>query len=416
MKWTLLSFLLMAMATAQSLVMPRPFPPLPPIEVKLPSADNTLPVQVSEVDIEAEIDGILAETQVTLRLRNPNARVLEGELCFPLPAGATVSGYALDINGQMVDGVIVEKEKARAVFDEVVRQGVDPGLAEQVGGNVFRTKVYPLPAGGSRTVRVKYVSTIQTVTENGQPCSYYVQPLNFPDKLSSFKLKLQVAASQKPPRVVSGSLGNLEFSQWQTVYTAKTELHDLALTEDLYVAVMPRAEENFLHQTASDGTPYFSYSYTVNASQQGSLPRSATPVILWDASQSREKSDHEPELAFLRAAFAKAKTLTLITFRNEPDQPVPFASANDLCKALEQVIYDGGTNLESALLAIPAASDAYLFTDGLDNYSPNRNHSYETQGCTDGVPAVARVSCVVLTAARMPPLHPSPPRAPGSPC
>ncbi|MBQ6474322.1 MAG: tail protein X [Victivallales bacterium] len=375
MKWTPLSFLLMAMATAQALVvpLPRPQPPLPPIEVKFPRMENVMPIQVSEVDIEAEIDGILAETQVTLRLRNPNARVLEGELCFPLPAGATVCGYALDINGQMVDGVIVEKEKARAVFDEVVRQGVDPGLAEQVGGNVFRTKVYPLPAGGSRTVRVKYVSTIQTVTVSGLTRSYYVQPLNFPDKLSSFRLKLQVAASQKPPMVVSGSLGNLEFSQWKTVYAAKTELHDLALTEDLYVAVMPRAEEHFLHQPAADGTRYFSYSHTVNASQQKTLPRPEAPVILWDASQSREKSDHEPELAFLRAAFAKAQTLTLVTFRNEPDAPVVFSNANDLCKALEQVIYDGGTNLESALLALPASSDDYLFTDGLDNYSLHRN-------------------------------------------
>ena len=374
MKWTLLSFLLMAMATAQPLVVPRPLPPLPPIEVKLPRTENIQPIQVSEVDIEAEIDGILAETQVTLRLRNPNARVLEGELCFPLPAGATVSGYALDINGQMVDGVIVEKEKARAVFDEVVRQGVDPGMAEQVGGNLFRTKVYPLPANGSRTVRVKYVSTIQTIAEGGQPHSYYVQPLNFPDKLATFKLKLQVAASLQPPKVVSGSLGNLEFTQWKTVHTAKTELHDLALTEDLYVAVMPRQEENFLHQPAADGTRYFSYSHSVDATKEKEvLPRSATPVILWDASQSREKSDHTPELAFLKAAFAKARQLTLITFRNEPDPPAVFANVDDLCKALENVIYDGATNLSFGLIALPASSDAYLFTDGLDNYSPSPN-------------------------------------------
>ena len=146
-----------AIASAQNIIPrpPHPIPPLPPIVIKLPVIDNILPVQVTDVEIEANVDGVLTETKVTMTLHNPNGRVLEGELNFPLPTGATVAGYALDINGKMVDGVIVEKEKARAVFDEVVRQGVDPGLAEQVGGNMFRTKVYPINANGDRRVSVR---------------------------------------------------------------------------------------------------------------------------------------------------------------------------------------------------------------------------------------------------------------------
>ena len=52
---------------------------------------------------------------------------LEGELVFPLPEGTTVSGYGLDIDGVVVDGVVVTKEKARVAFEAETRRRVDPG-------------------------------------------------------------------------------------------------------------------------------------------------------------------------------------------------------------------------------------------------------------------------------------------------
>ena len=348
----------------------RELPPLPPIGIKVAARDNVVPVQVQEASIEAEINGVLAETRVTLTLFNPNGRVLEGELEFPLPAGATVAGYALDVNGQMVEGVVVEKAKARVVFDEVARQGVDPGLAEQVGGNMFRTKVYPLPAQGMRRISVRYVSTTKAVTEGGKRVYYHVQPLNFPGKLRRFRLKMNVAAAVRPPEVVAGAATNLAFKQWRTFYTAETVLEDIALTEDLTVAVMARPEEDFLHQRASDGQEYFHYAFTVSPTMlQESVPQSTEPVIVWDASMSRDKSEHDAEFAFIKAAFGQAKKLTLVVFRNVPEAPRVFDSAEALVKALETVVYDGATNLAAAVAAIPADAEACLFTDGLDNFS-----------------------------------------------
>lgn len=89
-----------------------------------------------------------------------------GELVFDLPEKSTIRGFALDINGAMVDGVAVEKEKARVAFEEEVRKGccrlfyfqhlfchlrctffflgVDPGIVEHISGNTFKTRVYPM--------------------------------------------------------------------------------------------------------------------------------------------------------------------------------------------------------------------------------------------------------------------------------
>jgi len=67
------------------------------------------------MDVDVKILGETAETRTTLTFYNPNEDVLEGNLYFPLPEGSTISGYALDVGGVMVDGVVVEKHEARRV-------------------------------------------------------------------------------------------------------------------------------------------------------------------------------------------------------------------------------------------------------------------------------------------------------------
>src|SRR5688572_14588523 len=86
--------------------------------------DQQRPVMLEKVEAQVTIRGLLAETAMTMTFYNSQSRVLEGELLFPLPEGATVSGYALDIQGSMMDGVIVEKHEARIAFEKEVRKGV----------------------------------------------------------------------------------------------------------------------------------------------------------------------------------------------------------------------------------------------------------------------------------------------------
>jgi len=52
--------------------------------------------------VQTKVYGFLAETEMTLTFHNPTWKTVEGDFYFPLPEGATVTGYALDINGAMV--------------------------------------------------------------------------------------------------------------------------------------------------------------------------------------------------------------------------------------------------------------------------------------------------------------------------
>ena len=83
---------------------PRPFVEprviLPPIRIlppPRPADPKLVPVVVSEVSAKVRIRGEVASTEFEAVVTNPNTIALEGEFTLPLPAGATVTGAALDI-------------------------------------------------------------------------------------------------------------------------------------------------------------------------------------------------------------------------------------------------------------------------------------------------------------------------------
>ncbi|MDR1811525.1 MAG: hypothetical protein LBQ87_01735, partial [Candidatus Fibromonas sp.] len=134
-------------------------------------------VYLQSLDIQVEVTGNIASTRYTMVFKNRTNRILEGELTFPLPDERSVTHYALDINGKMREAVPVEKAKGTQVFEEIEQRRVDPGLLERVEGNNFRTRIYPIPAGGTRTISIGYEEEL--TLERG--LLYYRLPMAYPD-------------------------------------------------------------------------------------------------------------------------------------------------------------------------------------------------------------------------------------------
>jgi hypothetical protein len=114
--------------------------------------------------VEANIRDGLARTEVEEVFYNDTSRVLEGRYVFPLPADASISRLALWVNDKPVEGEIVEKKRAAAIFKEIVDDTVrprDPALLEWVAGGDFSLKIFPLPAKGSRKVRIAYDQVVK---------------------------------------------------------------------------------------------------------------------------------------------------------------------------------------------------------------------------------------------------------------
>ncbi|MCR5885064.1 hypothetical protein LRS03_20240 [Rhizobacter sp. J219] len=69
----------------------RPFEP-PVLRMRLQDT-GAEPVRVQRASVQAEVVGHAAQMRVELVFFNPNGRVLEGELQFPLAHGQWVSGF-----------------------------------------------------------------------------------------------------------------------------------------------------------------------------------------------------------------------------------------------------------------------------------------------------------------------------------
>ncbi len=210
--------------------------------------ERSEPLELRKLSVDARIVGFVAETRMTMTFYNPHDRVLAGDLYFPLPEGATISGYALDVGGVMVDGAVVDKDEARRIFEEEVRKGVDPGLVEWTGGQSFKTRVFPIPAKGTRTIMVRYVSEL--AEHDRQPLWHL--PLAFREPVGELAVRVEVEQAGARPAVQAGGPKGLRFDRWRKGWVAELSGRDLTLTEDLGISSNKAATDT---PTSRSGIP-----------------------------------------------------------------------------------------------------------------------------------------------------------------
>ncbi len=337
-------------------------PPVPSGSTPLliaPAAEQA--VQLRHARIEGEVQAGVAQTRISLEFHNPNRRVLEGELQFPLADGQQISGFALDINGELRDAVPVPKDRGRHVFEEIARRGVDPGLLEQTAGNQFRLRIYPLPAGGSRRVQLVIREPLAFAGQGWQ----WTLPLQFAAGAASVELKLQAPitanAGKTPFRISAGQL------HWQgkgAQLPAQLQW-SLPAARQAQVQVAPWQDGHYLLA-------------------QLPVPVSPTPRtlpsevgLLWDGSGSAGQRDCTREFALLDRYFAVmgdgTVALTVLRDRAEPVRRFRIRAGNwgELRAALQAVRPDGASALAQWQPEL-RVKEYLLVSDGLLTYGPEQ--------------------------------------------
>jgi len=107
---------------------------------------------LEKYDLRVAMNGPLSLTETEIVFRNPENRIMEGRFNYTLPPGATISRFAKDVNGKLMEGEVVEKLRAQSIYTEILHTMRDPALLEMDQGNRFSARVFPIPAGG--TVRL----------------------------------------------------------------------------------------------------------------------------------------------------------------------------------------------------------------------------------------------------------------------
>jgi len=121
---------------------------------------RNVPLAVGYHKVNVEIRDQLARTTVEESFVNSTDTSLEGVFYFPLPAGASISGFGMWIGGELVEADIVERQRARQIYEDMMRRKKDPGLLEWEGGNIFKARIFPIPAHAEKRIRIRYTQVL----------------------------------------------------------------------------------------------------------------------------------------------------------------------------------------------------------------------------------------------------------------
>lgn len=342
------------------------FAQIPSLEV---SGEKKHPVILQDAKFETKILGNLATTTATYTFYNPSNRLLEGTLTFPLPDGVSVSGYALDINGKLRNAVPVPKERAKEVFESIEKRNVDPGIIEKVQGNNFRTRIYPLPQKGSRTIQITYHQELKNTASEYQYFMSFANAVSIP----KFEMKVWINDGASTPKIIENPDGSFSFQKQGNQWIAAITKENFTPNESLKINI-PKTNQtsNVLLQKASGEQSYFAANVNVDFPKK-EKPKSQKIAIIWDNSYSGSKRNRDKELDFLNAYFADNKNVTasLVTLNNTLDVAQDFTISQgnwaDLKAKILNLKYDGGTDF-GALKEVNGVEEYLLFSDGISNF------------------------------------------------
>ncbi len=320
------------------------------------------PLSVKYHHVKVEIVGQVAKTSVDQVFINHFGRDVEGTYIFPVPEGASVSDFAMYIGNERVKGEILDSREARRIYEDIVRRMRDPGLLEYMGRNLFRARVYPIPARGEKRVQISYTEVLKA--ENG--LVKYLYPLNTEkfsrDPLKDVSISVRIESQVPIVNVYSPSHKVSVRKEGGGLARAGYEEKDVRPDKDFLLYYSLSKDDiglSFMNWEGPEGG-YFMLLASPRFAAPGEKVVAKNVVLVLDSSGSMSgaKITQAKEAArFILKHLDQRDAFTLVDF---DDGVTPFseglvpASGDAIARALKFVdgIEDsGGTNINDALLA-----------------------------------------------------------------
>jgi Ca-activated chloride channel family protein len=389
---SLLGLLGLALAHAQP---PQPIPR--PRPIRPPSAPSPR-IALAEQDVVAIVTGGVARVTMRLVLQNRSAGAQEGDLILPIPTGAVVRDFSMTIDEKRLDAQLLDVAEATRTYEEIVRQRRDPALLTYSGQAALRARVFPIPAGGERTLRL----TVALVLPRERDAMRFSWPLAgpyLPGSAAPERVRVRVELPEgagtvySPTHMLDGvrrdpdgrvvatfasdtpaALENPEF----TLYIAPKDGERIALSALAY-----RSGTDPVASLGGGGarSGYFLVvaTPTLPVSEKTAPPR--TVVLVMDRSGSMQGRKLEQARGALKAALSALRPqdrFNILTFSDRVERLAPEtipATRENVRRAeafADDIGADGGTNIHGALIdglaQFPEAgrgNTLLFFTDGL---------------------------------------------------
>ncbi len=271
-----------------------------------------VPLSVGYHKVIAEIRDQIARTTIEQSFRNATDATLEGVFYFPLPPDASISGFGMWIGGELVEADIVEKQKARRIYEDILRRKKDPGLLEWSGGNLFKARVFPILPHSEKRIRIRYT---QVLPLEGSTLRYRYglrSELLRTRPLRELGIHV-IVSSAMPIRSVTSATHEVRIRKTVHAASAEFSAEEYSPDRDFELAVeLDRSQPLTVvpHRRADDG--YFMLLLNPPGEGGGAWQRDLLPeagalevLLIADTSGSMDPAAREAQAAFVGALLAQ---------------------------------------------------------------------------------------------------------------
>ena len=321
-------------------------------------------LKLSSLIVDVNIIGNFATITYDMKFYNELNRTLEGELSFPLGEGQSVSNFAMDVNGTLREAVIVEKELARVAYENTVRQNIDPGLLEKTEGNNYKARVYPILPKKNKQIVITYEQDLQTVNDFMK----FELPLQISEKLDEFTINFNVNGSNSAPIFLKNPYDKMFFNDMNDGFKASINKKNHKPLKQIVLKI----PANTLNDQVLSFNDYF-YAYKTLKPNKRLKSKPKSIAIVWDASYSLKNRNISEEVKLLDGYFEYLQNVEVefLSFSNAIIEHKKLTIKNgnwhQLKQLINDIVYDGGTNLNVLSRLEIEANETLLFSDGLDN-------------------------------------------------
>jgi Ca-activated chloride channel homolog len=163
------------------------------------------PLEVSSHHVDVKIDGQVAVTSIDQEFYNPNDQRLEGIYIFPVPKGAHIDKFSMEIGGKMVDAELLRADKARQIYEDIVRKVRDPALLEYAGRDLFKVRIFPIEPRSRKPIKISYTELLRS-DAGAMTYSYPLSTEKFSAQpIKSLSVKVEVKTEQPLASIYSPS-------------------------------------------------------------------------------------------------------------------------------------------------------------------------------------------------------------------
>ncbi len=349
--------------------LPRPviiiMPPHPPIP---PRPEPVLSYKISALEVNASLKDLAATVNLSQTFVNTGSAQMEVSFVFPIPYDAAVEEFTLLVDGKEIPAKLQKAEDARKTYEEIVRKIKDPALLEWVGNGLLRSSVFPVPAGESRTIQLKYTQlckSFEGMTDFLFPLGagkFTTQPIE------NISVKISIENASEIRNVYCPTLDVKTERPTPNTATVSLELKNTVPTADFRLmydigkeAVQTRVL-SYRSQSAKDASEdgYFLILATPEIkADEKPLPKSVFFVLDNSGSMMGEKIQQAKKAAsFVLEHLSDGDIFNIIVFNSSVTQfqPEPLVLNAENRKAalafIEKVYASGGTDIHSALLSV----------------------------------------------------------------